>query len=149
MFASKRDTWIVVLIWGGALMSAYAGFAQFSSAASFLTRLAVLIGLLCAAAFMLWVLYGTDYALGDGTLLIRCGPFRYRVPLGAIDSVSASRNPLSSPACSLDRLLIKWDEGRRRILISPFGKDDFLRDLARRCPHLRPQGHGLVRISAD
>ena len=149
VFESKRDAWLVLIIWVGALVSAYAGFAQLDSAASLLVRAVVLVILLAAAGFMLWVLYGTDYTLADDTLLIRCGPFRYRVPLAAIDSVDPSRNPLSSPACSLDRLLVKWNDGRRRILISPSRRADFLRDLGRRCPQLEAEGDGLVRVSAD
>jgi hypothetical protein len=75
----------------------------------------------------------------------RCGPFRYRVPLAEIDSVRPSRNPLSSPACSLDRLFIKWNDERRRILISPSRKTDFLRELDRRCSQLKPEEDHLVR----
>ena len=94
--------------------------------------------------FMLWVLYGISYTLTDDELQIRCGPFRYRVPLAEIDSVGPSRNPLSSPAASLDRLLIKWRGGRKRILISPDRKADFLRQLDQRCEQLSRQGDELV-----
>ena len=145
VFESKRDTWIVALIWAGALGSAYAGFQQFDTTAPLLPRLGMLILLVAVAGFMLWVLYGTDYTLTDESLLIRCGPFRYRVPLAEIDSVSPSRNPLSSPACSLDRLLVKWRGESKRILISPSRKADFLRELGRRCTQLRAEGQGLVR----
>jgi len=81
-------------------------------------------------------------------LRIRCGPFRYRVPLAEIDLVQPSHNPLSSPAASLDRLLIKWHEERRRILISPAPEADFLRELDRRCPQLTLEGDRLVKDSA-
>jgi len=56
---------------------------------------------------------------------------------------------LSSPAASLDRLLIKWNDERKRILISPSRKADFLRELDRRCAQLKPEGDGLVRVSED
>lgn len=148
VFKSKRDTWIVALIWAGALISVFGALTQFTSAASLLTRAAMLVFLGSAAAFMLWVLYGTDYTLTNENLLIRCGPFRYRVALPTIDSVSPSRSPLSSPACSLDRLLIKWNDGRKRILVSPSGKTDFLRALDSLCPQLRLDGDSLVRGSA-
>jgi hypothetical protein len=145
VYETKRDAWITALIWGGALLSAYAGFAQFENTTPLLLRVATLILLVSVAGFMLWVLYRTDYTLTDKTLLIRCGPFRYRVPLVEIDSVRPSRNPLSSPACSLDRVSIKWNGERKRILISPSEKAKFLRELGGRCPQLRPEGEGLVR----
>ena len=149
VFESKRDAWLVVMLWAGALVTAYAAFAQLESEASLIVRAAMLVGLVAAAGFMLWVLYGTNYTLAGDTLLIRCGPFRSRVPLAAIDSVKPSRNPLTSPACSLDRLLIKWNDGRKRILISPSLKADFLRELERRCPHLKSEEDGLIRVSPD
>ena len=149
VFESKRDAWIVALIWVGALTAVYAASAQFTRAGPFLPRAGMLVLLASAAAFMIWVLYSTDYTLTDERLLIRCGPFRYRVPLLEIDSVRPSRNPLSSPACSLDRLLIKWNDGRRRILISPSRKSDFLRELGSRCAQLKPEGDGLIRDSAE
>jgi hypothetical protein len=59
--------------------------------------------------------------------------------------VKPSRNPLSSPACSLDRLLILWDEDRRRILVSPESKQPFLQALASRCSQLQHTGEALVK----
>jgi hypothetical protein len=144
-YPSKRDAWIVALVLLGAAVSAYAGVAQFSIVAPLWLRLAVAAGCAAGAALMLWILYGTKYVLADDSLLAMCGPFRYRVPLAEIDSVRPSRNPLSSPACSLDRLLIEWREGRRRLLISPAAKPDFLRELAGRCPHLVLRGDRLER----
>ena len=149
VFESKRDAWITVLIWVGALGCLFAGSAQLSSAASLPMRLAMLVLFGSAAAFMLWVFHDIRYTLTDEDLLIRCGPLRYRVPLARIDSVTPSRNPLSSPAASLDRLLIKWNDGRKRVLISPSLKADFLRELNGVCPQLKPDGDALVRAAAE
>lgn len=145
VYESKRDAWLTVLIWAGALGCAYAGFEQFETIPPFLPRVAMLVLLLSAAGFILWVFYGTNYTLTDEVLLIRCGPFRYRIPLAQIDSVRPSRNPLSSPACSLDRLLIKWNSQRKRILISPSEKAAFVRDLNRRCTQLEADGENLIK----
>ena len=147
VFKSKRDAWIVVVIWAGALLSAAGGLAQLSSDAPLPLRLGLLLLLIAAAAFMLWTLYSTSYALADKQLLIRCGPFKFQVPLAEIDLVEPSRNPLSSPACSLDRLLIRWRGERKRVLISPSRKMDFLRELKKRCAQLEQQGDRLVRTS--
>lgn len=138
VYESKRDAWIVGLIWAGALGALAGGVAQFTSPAPLGLRVALLIFLGSAAAFMLWILYGTDYTLSDEELRIRCGPFHYGVPLRAIDSVTPSRNPLSSPALSLDRLLIQWGPGPRRILISPSRRSEFLQELSYRREQLKP-----------
>ena len=144
IFQSKRDFWIVALIWLGAAMAIFGGFAQFSSDAPVWLRIPILVALVALAGLMLWILYGTNYAFTEDLLLVVCGPFRYRVPLSEIESVRPSRNLLSSPACSLDRVLIEWRGGRRRILISPVAKQDFLQQLDERCPRLRLEGDRLV-----
>jgi hypothetical protein len=143
-FQSKRDLWIVALIWLGALMAIFAGFDQFSSDAPVWFRVLMLVALVALAGLMLWILYGTNYSFMEDSLLILCGPFHYRVPLSEIEAVRPSRNPLSSPACSLDRLLVEWRGGRRKILVSPEAKLDFLRELDERCPRLRLDGDRLV-----
>jgi hypothetical protein len=149
VFEPKRDTWIVALIWVGALFCVYGALVQFTTPGPLLLRLVVLLSLGIAAVFMVWILYRIDYTLTDDDLVIRCGPVRYRVPLARIDCVQPSRNPLSSPAPSLDRLLIKWDDGRKRIIISPARKTEFLRELERRCDQLAMEGDGLVRASGE
>jgi hypothetical protein len=147
VFQSKRDVWIVALIWAGALLSVFGALLQLTATAPFLFKAAMLVFLGSAAYFMLWVLYSIDYTLTDEHLLIRCGPFRFSVPLAEIDSVSPSHIPLSSPAGSLDRLLIKWNAERKRILISPSQKTEFLQALDKRCEQLTLVGDRLVRIS--
>ena len=144
-FDSKRDLWIVMAIWAGTALIVAAGISQLGSSAALPARLGLLALFFLAAAFMLWMLYGIRYVIEKERLLIRCGPFRYRVPLAAIDLVQPSKNPLSSPAASLDRLLIKWNGERKRVLISPDDKKAFLRELDKRCPQLVLSGDRLTR----
>jgi hypothetical protein len=144
-FASKRDAWLVALIWIAAAGALAGGLGQLSSNAPLAVRVLVLLVLLCGTVLTLWILYGTIYVIRDEHLLVRCGPFRKIVPLLEVDSVHPSRDMASSPALSLDRLAICWSQGRHRVLISPDAKQDFLRALARRAPHLRPDGDSLER----
>jgi hypothetical protein len=139
---------LVAVIWLGSLLASVGALAQLSAAAPLVVRALVCLFLLAGAICMIWVLYGTDYTIGAEYLFIRSGPFRFRVPLREIESVRPSRNPLSSPACSLDRLLICWRRGRRRILISPEAKAGFLQALAQHCPHLRFEGSHLTQGGA-
>ena len=78
-----------------------------------------------------WLFATTSYRFTDADLLVRSGPFRWRVPLREITSVRPSRDLLSSPALSLDRLRIDYAK-RSFILISPRERDEFLRDLESR-----------------
>lgn len=148
-FRSKRDLWIFVLVWAGMLIAIFGAVMQFRSGAPLLQRILVLGLSVFVVGFVLSLLHNISYTLSDKDLLIRCGPFRQIVPLAAIDLVKPSRNPLSSPAASLDRLLIKWNEKRKRILISPQNKSEFMNEIDRRCNHLARVGDELVRVSSS
>lgn len=135
-FVSKRDAWLVAVLWGASLVdfAVAAGLLLgVRGAPAFVAPL-----LLVAGAFQLHALYGTDYRFEGDVLRIRASIFRWRVPLAAIDSVEPTRNPLSSPACSLDRLLLRY--GGKRIMISPADQAGFLRALAARAPQLGGDG---------
>jgi hypothetical protein len=73
-------------------------------------------------------LLATHYTLEPRQLLVRSGPFKWKVPIKDITSITATSNPLSSPALSLDRLRIEYGRGSA-IMVSPRNKDQFLRDI--------------------
>jgi hypothetical protein len=85
------------------------------------------------------------YGLGDTHLIIRFGIFRQRIPLADIREVHPTRNPLSSPALSLDRLHVQTGPGFfNGVMISPADRNDFLDDLAKRSGMTR-EGDRLIR----
>ncbi len=143
-YESKRDGWIVALILGGAGMMVFAAVSLWFVPAGMNYRLGMTALMLLAAAFMLWVLYGTYYVLEPAQLAIHAGPFHWRVPLEAIEGVTPTHNPLSSPACSLDRLRIRYRGARFGVMISPMDKMVFLHDLAA-ATGLRVEGERLVK----
>jgi hypothetical protein len=144
VYPSKRDGWLEILIWISVMVMAVAAVIvarQPGPAGLWLGFAGVLLG---SAGFSLWILYGTSYRLVDRDLLVRSGPFRWRVPLDSIVEVVPSRNPSSSPACSLDRLQISCAGPKPGILISPEDKRVFLQDLVSRSPGLRLEGERAV-----
>ena len=143
-FPSKRDLWLELLIWAGVLLCAATPVALRGEPVGPLVRTATWAGSLLAVAFMLRVLYGTHYRVHADRLAIRAGPFAWSFALAEIERIEPSRNPLSSPACSLDRLLVQSRSGRR-VLISPRDKERFLRALCERDPELRVEGSRVVR----
>lgn len=71
------------------------------------------------------------YGIGDKRLTVRFGLFRQHVELADIVEVRPTRNPLSSPALSLDRLHIQYGRGFfKAVMISPAQRAEFLADLA-------------------
>ena len=63
--------------------------------------------------------------LRPGVLRVVSGPFRWRVPIADIQSVTPTRSLWSAPALSLDRLRINYGNGRC-ILVSPADKQGFM-----------------------
>jgi membrane protein YdbS with pleckstrin-like domain len=130
-FRSKVDTWFMAAL----LATIAIGVSTVAIAAWRGGPVALLITLLVfPIGLPLWLLYSTRYSLSDSHLDIRSGPFAWRVPLGQVRSVSRTRNPLSSPALSLDRLRIEYGPSKW-IMISPEDPERFIRELdARRAP---------------
>jgi hypothetical protein len=145
VYPSKRDRWIVVLLWAGAVVMLFVAGNLWRVQAPFVFRLPISLLLILVAAFVLWTLYGTRYTLTESTLTIRSGPFRWVIDTEVIAEVFPTRNPLSSPACSLDRLQIRYGKSRLVIMISPQDKAGFLRDLAARSPGLKLNGDRVLR----
>ena len=127
--SSKVDTWLI-------LVAALAAGASVGVAVALLREggvpvvVMVPVVVVLGAGLPLWTLFGTRYELTPGRLRIRCGPFRWTVPLNEIRAVTPTRNPLSSPALSLDRLRIDYGRGSS-VMISPRDQARFLAELER------------------
>jgi len=131
-FRSKVDWWLGAVLLIAAALSGMA-VAIVAVVESPLAALAVSPILLLSVGLPVWLLRATRYTFDAENLHVRCGPFTWRIPLREVRSVTPTRNPLSSPALSLDRLRI--DFGRMKsIMISPEDKEGFLRELRKRVP---------------
>ena len=87
--------------------------------------------------FFAWLCFSTSYTVTREALLVQSGPFSWVVPLREISSIEPTRNPLSSPALSLDRLRIRY--GAREIMISPADKAGFIAVIERQVGITRGQ----------
>jgi len=145
---SKKDAWLVGLVWGAALAPLAAGlFLMFTpGGGGGLGWTFVRVGVVAAGAVVLTT-YPLNYEVTSDELVARCGVMRWRVPLSGIQEVSRSRNPASAPTWSLDRLRVEYLKGgeSRALFVSPEDKAAFLRDLADAAPGLEVRGDRLVR----
>ena len=118
---------VVIVLTGGTLLVAGDGPSR---------AIGVVSGLI-GGGLPLWVLTSTSYTLTPAELIVRSGPFRWRRPLADITSITPTRNPLSSPALSLDRLRIET-RGKAALMISPADRAGFLADLEARRAQAAP-----------
>jgi hypothetical protein len=124
-FRSKIDLWVLVLIVVVIIVQLVAITLAISEAGEAGAATGLILAMIGVVGLMVWLLAATHYTVDRGYIRIVSGPFRWKVPVAEITSVTATRNPLSSPALSLDRICIRYG-GRRRIMISPADRAGFL-----------------------
>lgn len=125
-FSSKIDGWLIpvmVVTVGGLVATLIAVLIEETP-----WPLRLLVG--AATIIVTWLLFtifkNTGYTITGDTLRIVSGPFKWTIPVTDIVEITPSRNPLSSPALSLDRLKISLGK-RKFVLVSPEDKDGFIR----------------------
>ena len=89
-------------------------------------------------AFILHVFFGTAYQINDkNELLIKCGIlYNAVVDVSEIKSIHKIRNPVTSPAASLDRIELKYGKWKS-VIISPEDKIGFLNELLKINPNIQ------------
>jgi hypothetical protein len=130
VFRSKVDRWLWLMMLAAVLGMGIAMFAVAISGEDPIVVVALILMFLLTGALIASVMFGTSYTVDRKMLHIRSGPFRWKVALDEITSVEATRNPLSSPALSLDRLRIRYGK-RRQVIVSPADRDGFLKAIGR------------------
>lgn len=109
-----------------------------------------LIGLLLVGIFVSYFIYmaaNTSYWIEDGLLHIRCGLWKRKIDVARIRKIETSRNLISSPAMSLDRLEIYYDK-MDSVVISPKDKIGFVKALKIAQPNLeiRVKGWDMATV---
>ena len=136
VFKSRVDLWLGVVVLPLAASPLAIALVNGTDASRWRETWWVLSILAASAVFVAWVFLGTNYTLAERELLVRAGPLRWHVALDTLQSVRPTRNPLSSPALSLDRLELRYGRGKT-LLISPADQPRFLQVLSERAPHVQ------------
>jgi len=144
VFRSKIDRVVLGVLGTATLLALAVAVTVAVLAPSPAEKALVLGGWAAFATAVAWLLRSTRYVIEEVRLLVRSGPFVWRIPYEAILAVLPSTSPLSAPALSRDRLEIRG-KGNRTLLISPRDREEFLGALLDRCPHLVRVGPILRR----
>ena len=124
---SKIDPWLGGALAVAIIVSIYAAWATLDPPSPTAWAIAIFT-ISVGAGLPLWLLLSTRYILSEGELTVRSGPFKWRIRVADISSITPTSNPLSSPALSLDRLRIEYLRNKS-LLISPRDKEQFIRDI--------------------
>lgn len=140
-YPSKIDAWLAAIMVFAVLAMLSAPVLAWLETHNLRTLLVGLV-VLPAAGLVIWIWLSTHYTLDGRELIVRSGPFRWRIDVDSITRVAPTRgagvrirSSRSSPALSIDRLEITY-AGGRQLTVSPAEKDAFLNDLAARGAHL-------------
>jgi hypothetical protein len=127
-FKSKVDASLATVLWGSVAICFFPIFIE----DGLFIGLAVGIPMAVFIA-LLWV--NTKYYIRDEQVVIK-GIFKDTlIPIVSITSVRPTRNPLSAPALSMDRLEINYGK-YEFALISPLEKERFMEELLKINPHI-------------
>lgn len=149
VYRSKRDAWIVGVLWLVIVFCVASMIYVFYAVTSIASIIAQESLFLVLVAFCLSILRNTYYVLEGHQLLIRSGWFRWRTQYADIQEVTPSRKAWSSAALSMDRLYVRHRNARSSSYISPEDKEGFLRDLASRSPDLVFDDDRVIRVETS
>lgn len=127
-FKSKVDLWLAAVLFGSVALCFFPVFFE----GGLIIGLAVGIPM-AVFIFLQWV--NTKYYIRDEHVVIKGILKDTLIPISSITSVRPTRNPLSAPALSMDRLEInhgKYDFA----LISPLEKERFVEELLKINPQI-------------
>ncbi len=124
-FRSKVDWWYYAIIIASAGSLGYGTYAVIETGVTSMLWFMAIISVF-AVGLPVWLLFGTNYTVTEETLIVRSGPFRWRVERNSIRSLQPCRSPLSGPALSLDRVEVSYGNGQS-LLISPADIPNFMK----------------------
>ena len=137
VFRSKIDFWLVALIVGipVLVLEFFLEDTGLDDRTGDLMAVAIVV---LALGFVLWIYLTTRYTITTEVLFVKAGPFSWAIPLREITAIEPTHHPASSPALSLDRLLIRYGSGDE-LMISPADKAAFMTVLRQRMKDLPRQ----------
>lgn len=136
-FSPRRDLWLSIVIWSSIMVLLLCGLSPlFLEGAGIIGGTFVFLLCCSTAGFLAWIWCATYYVLRERDLLIRSGPVTQSIPLEKITRVKPLRSWLASTATSVRRIEIHYGT-YDYVHISPLDEEAFLRELQKRCPHVR------------
>ena len=145
VFRSKKSAGLITVVAAILLICLAGGVFLLATGSGW--DFALGVAALAASLAYLWLTIPVSYSITSAELLVRGGPFRWKIPLDSILQVRPTRNPLSAPAWSLARLHISYRKKSRKsfVLISPRDRQAFMEKLEAATPGLKKDGDGPVK----
>ena len=125
-FNSKIDLWLSIVLFLLIGLSIYTVIEILSNQTNLIDYLISIFMVLLGVILPIALIISTKYVVDGNLLIIKAGFFKWEVNILEITEVRKTKNPLSSPALSLDRIEIKY-KNNKKIMISPNNLEEFLK----------------------
>jgi hypothetical protein len=101
-------------------------------------KMIIVIGFLSLIfAYILHLFFNTHYTIENSKFKVKCGIFNYKpIDVEKIKEISNTKNIISSPAPSFDRIKIRYGKFNE-LIISPKDKLNFISDLIKINPNIK------------
>ena len=128
-FRSRRDIWVNLVIYGTIAILIFPLFPLLNNKAT-AGSVGMAIFCIAVAVFLLWVLYGTYYIIGESHINYYSGPIRGKIEIEKIHTIIMGKNLYAGlrPATALNGLILKYGK-YDEICFSPYTNEDFTREL--------------------
>ncbi|MGG1220498.1 PH domain-containing protein [Priestia endophytica] len=128
-FPSKKDIWVIIVNW----IVIFACFTPLIMKRDY----EALFFTLPLPIFLLLGFFKTGYKVDEKTLIIHNGLLTKKVSIKDIEKIKRTKNPLASPALSLDRIEITSHSHNGILLVSPKNKRKFISLLKEANPDIK------------
>lgn len=132
VFKSKVDSWMAIIFLFIPIVMIYAVITEPDAVTILITALMILL--------LVVLFFGTRYVIDGEELIIYGGISKKRIPIKQIKSLRPTKNLISAPAMSLDRIEIMFDPNTQMALVSPKEKELFVNKLLEVNPNIRLDG---------
>lgn len=143
VYKSKKDQWLVWITWFSNIVIIVSVIYLFYIEGITTYSLVYGISMILVVLFLYYLLNLTYYVITDTEIRVRSFFFKWNIRIDTIKKIFPTNNMLSSPALSLDRLMIIYGD-EKKIMISPENKTEFLNDVATRNTNLQIEGNILT-----
>jgi Bacterial PH domain len=128
VFYSKVDEWLIIVSIFFVIVSVASLFIIIERSQNILLTILVSFLLIAVGVILPFWLLNTFYKINEDILAVKCGPFNWNIKLAEIKSITPTKDLISSPAFSVDRLRIEYGKSNF-IIVSPKNKSDFIKEI--------------------
>lgn len=138
-FASKKDIWFFLMIWGFVFLVFLIHFFGSEPIGLQLITYYSIPGYIISGTIiglLLWIWFQTGYQIDKKNLKVQFGPFKKTIRIEEIEHVNKVRSPFTAPALSIHRLEILYSK-YEVTHISPENENEFIRLLMKENPYIQ------------